>query len=506
MTPKFTGQLKIFDDYAFKGQKGTGAFGTVREVEHKRTGLKRACKALMIKNPRHFELVETEVSLMRRLDHPNVLRLFESYYDGDRNIYLIIELCVGGTLDDTMKAAKPGLMAEAHAAWGSRDMLAALQYCHHQGVVHRDIKPDNLLYLRKGVDSPLKVIDFGLSDFRTRIERKSMPQGRSEKPAHRIGTPHYMAPEIYTEGLYDDKVDVFACGVCLAEMLTGAHPFFELGVDNLESIRGKILHKGNVVDLNAERWAKVSQRARDFCRSLLEPDRSKRFDAAEALAHPFLRGVRQSTASGAGSSGDVRRAVFEALARFRTHHVLQQAALRVLAKQLDDSQVAVLERQFQLIDADGSGRLSGEELLAGAKACGVDIDEDECRDILRVFARQAGGGRFESSAGEEAEVEYSDFLAAMAERDVSPTEPQLRDIFERFCSPGDEEITVQSLRSALGSISQRPPPLDGAPQSMAGEDVSEHELREVFEEMGAGGRIDFRTFCEMWASPEATSH
>lgn len=476
----------------------------MREVLHKRTGLKRACKAVMIRSPRHFELVETEVSLMRRLDHPNVLRLFESYYDGDRNIYLIIELCNGGSYTERLDQAKPGVMPEMHAAWAARDTLSALKYCHQQGVIHRDIKPDNLLFLRKGADAPLKVIDFGLSDFLSRIERKfSVSQQSQTKQGSPIGTPHYMAPEIYTEGIYDEKVDTFAFGVCLVEAVTGVHPFFELGKDDLPRIREKIVKRG--VDYSAACWQNVPAAAREVCQMLLEPDRNRRADARTALEHPWLLHARQQ---GLNGQAKVRRAVFEALARFRTHNVLKQAAFRVLANQLDDGQVLPMERQFALLDADGSGRISCQELVQGARTSGVDMDVDEISEILAVFARTAHGEPLSVvsavSAGEaEPEVGFRDFLAAMVERDVLPTEAQMQDVFQRFCAPGASIVTKDSLRAALNPTSgPSKGGVDDVPMSMCGENVSDFELRTCFIELGSGDHIDFKDFCEMWSYEE----
>merc|ERR1719217_1403767 len=159
-TPTYNDHLQIFDDYDFFEKKGEGAFGKVMEVRHKRTGQMRACKSITIRDRQQMELIQTEVRLMKELDHPNVLRLYQMYYDGNRNIYLVIELCKGGSLFErvayhTEKLHKP--MTEAQASRYLRDILAALQYCHDRHIVHRDIKPDNLLFVTRKADSVLKV-------------------------------------------------------------------------------------------------------------------------------------------------------------------------------------------------------------------------------------------------------------------------------------------------------------------------------------------------------------
>jgi len=485
LTPAYSGQLRVFDDYDFGEEKGAGAFGKVMRVSHKRTGLQRACKALSIRSPRQFELIETEVALMRKLDHPNILRIFESYYDGDRNIYLIIELCSGGDMQKRIKDASPGAMPEVQVAWALYDTLTALRYCHVKGIIHRDIKPDNLLYTFKDADSPLKVIDFGLSDFLVKIERRATVTANSKnKSAARIGTPHYMAAEVYLEGIYDERVDIFACGVVMAEALTGVHPFFTLGKDNLETIRGKIL-KGKV-DFHAPHWQQVPGPAKDLAKMMLHPDRRHRLDAAGALAHPWILRGRSLQSN----HEQLQRKVFQCLGRFRNYNVLKQAAFRVLAKQLDDTQLAALQRQFQLLDTDGDGTISVQELLQGAQKCGCQLSHQEAVAIVETF------GKDPTNCTQGASVGYSEFLSSLLEVGITLHQPQLWDVFQRF-SDGGQSITQQSLLMSLTSMVVQP--TDGVPMSMTGEEVMDHELRQVFVELGGhDGCIDFRSFCSMW--------
>jgi len=172
ITPHYNEASRIFLDYDFQERKGEGAFGKVMTVRHKRTGHLRACKSIALKNKGQQKLVNTEIELMKQLDHPNVLRLYECYYEADSNIYLIVELCNGGSLFDRIlwhqkKCPKP--MSERQTASYLQQILGALAYCHSLKIIHRDIKPDNLLFINRKSDSPIKVIDFGLSDFMDKI-------------------------------------------------------------------------------------------------------------------------------------------------------------------------------------------------------------------------------------------------------------------------------------------------------------------------------------------------
>jgi len=296
------------------------------------------------------------------------------------------------------------------------------------------------------------------------------------------------------EGIYDERVDTFACGVVLAEALTGVHPFFELCKDNLETIRAKILR--GKVDFKAVHWESVPVLAKQLAGQLLEPDRRKRFDASQALAHPWLVRNRSLLAA---KGAELKRQVFDGLSRFRRYNVLKQAASRVIAKQLDDTHLGALQQQFQLLDADCSGFLSAAELQEGSRCCGRPMELLEVREILQGF------DRIQSSSA--AEIYYTDFLAALLEYGIALSEAQLREVYLRFSS-GLEKIHWHSLEAAIraanpsGIAPGTAPPPD-VPASGIGEDATELELRQVFAELGGSdGCIDFRAFASMWVAQE----
>ena len=163
-----------------------------------------------------------EVNLMIKLDHPNIIKLYE-YYETEKHIYLIMELCTGGELfDRIVQNTENGIQfTEKQAADIFRQMMSAINYCHKNGIVHRDLKPENLLYLNKNENSPIKVIDFGMS------KRFDKEKFMNEK----VGTAYYISPEIL-QGKYDEKCDIWSVGVILYIIICG-YPCFN-GEDNDE--------------------------------------------------------------------------------------------------------------------------------------------------------------------------------------------------------------------------------------------------------------------------------
>ncbi|CAL1132354.1 unnamed protein product [Cladocopium goreaui] len=272
---------------------GSGAFGTVLKVKHYGTGETRACKAVRldqgsqqlkeigaaqrswsnwrsswvaagalqgitkVRTARWFHLV----TMLKSLDHVNLLRLHEAFRDGQRCVYLITELCAGGSLAERLEGQRRTQRAtpffEGQSAAYAEQMLSAASYCHQRGVLHRDLKPENVLFLTPLADSPVKVIDFGLSDTLERLRQNATEELQDRRGAlgavarllpklpggleilatkvtkevmQRAGTPHYMAPEVY-EGQYGEKADVWSIGVMIFEMLTNRHPFYTVGND-----------------------------------------------------------------------------------------------------------------------------------------------------------------------------------------------------------------------------------------------------------------------------------
>jgi calcium-dependent protein kinase len=143
-----------------KNELGKGSYGKVHLGKLKGTNLKRAIKIIekaKVSNVKRFKL---EVEIMMRLDHPNILRLID-YFEDQKNVYLVLELCTGGELFDRIIANKYYNEEDARIIF--KQIIKALHYCHINGVCHRDLKPENFIMISKKDPFTLKIIDFGLS-------------------------------------------------------------------------------------------------------------------------------------------------------------------------------------------------------------------------------------------------------------------------------------------------------------------------------------------------------
>ena len=204
-------QMFTVNGYKFIRMIGEGSFSKVFEVYSLKYRATFCAKALQIENIR-AALEDPELQILRNLDHPHVIRIYDSFVWGDY-LFLVFELCRGGSLSNLMETRR--LTLPEVTRW-FREVVSALSACHSLGIAHRDIKPDNIF-----LDSynRVKLADFGLSTMLPRDQQSC--EGA-------CGSPNYVAPEMLTEEHYDPfKADVWSLGVTFYEMVTGTLPWSE---------------------------------------------------------------------------------------------------------------------------------------------------------------------------------------------------------------------------------------------------------------------------------------
>uniref|UniRef100_A0A3P9CW75 Serine/threonine-protein kinase H1-like n=1 Tax=Maylandia zebra TaxID=106582 RepID=A0A3P9CW75_9CICH len=196
--------------YDIKALIGRGSFSRVVRVEHRATRQPFAIKMMEVEAPEGREVCDSELAVLQRVSHANVIQLVEVFQFPQR-VYMVLELATGGELLDRLVSR--GHFTERDATQAIQMILAALVYLHSLGITHRDLKPENLLYYHPGADSRLLVTDFGLSAFASTLTRTT------------CGTPEYMAPEMLLRRPYSCAVDMWALGVIAYILLSGTVPF-----------------------------------------------------------------------------------------------------------------------------------------------------------------------------------------------------------------------------------------------------------------------------------------
>ncbi|KAF8576382.1 Pkinase-domain-containing protein [Ramaria rubella] len=256
---------------------GKGASGRVKIARHKLTGKLAAVKILpagivarsrnsLAKAEKHRMGIEREIVMMKLMEHPNIMRLYD-VWEGDRELFLILEWIEGGELFDLIvnRGRLPPLEALAYF----KQIIHGLSYCHAFSIAHRDLKPENIL-IHGSKNELVKIADWGMAAFQS-------PHAQLETSC---GSPHYASPEIIRGERYEGaKADIWSVGVVLFALMAGKLPFDDKHVPHLLS---------KVKSGKFEMPAYVYPEAADLIQRMLVVDVQKRISMSEILSHSFF--------------------------------------------------------------------------------------------------------------------------------------------------------------------------------------------------------------------------
>mmetsp|Transcript_17101 Transcript_17101/g.42421 ORF Transcript_17101/g.42421 Transcript_17101/m.42421 type:complete len:532 (-) Transcript_17101:353-1948(-) len=462
----FDNKNKIHDLYTFeKQQLGEGTYGSVTRGVHKITKQERAIKIIAKSEeqmqPERLEKFKREIDLMKECDHPNIVKLYETFEDA-RNFYLVMELCRGGELFDRIINA--GHFLERECAYLMRQIFSIVLYLHESvGVMHRDIKPENFLLKEENTSditqSNVKAIDFGLS----------VRFAKGEYKRTKAGTPYYVSPQVLV-GRYTEACDVWSCGVLMYIMLCGYPPFHgDTDADTLKAVK-----KGSFTFLQQD-WKNVTSDAMELITKCLKKDVHARFSARQALEHLWISEMAPKSLS-ISLSGNL----VGPLKAFRSGNKLKKAALTVIATQITDDSVKQLRELFTQLDADNDGTLSVEEITEGMAQAGLQDSKQELEELLKQIDSDGSG-----------KIDYSEFLAATMDKRHYAKESACYAAFRVFDRDGNGTIDQQELGDVLA---------DGDLRSLISQDIVNSILADA--DKNGDGLIDFDEFMQMMQKDE----
>jgi len=441
---------KVEKSYEFIKELGKGSYGQVFRCQSKINGNVYACKKMSKKKIKNKEQFKTEINLLRATDHPNIIKLYDIYED-NKFIYLIMEECSGGEFFDSLakRAKEKKMYTEKECARIFKQILEAVNYLHAHGVCHRDLKPENILFSNVADDSCLKLIDFGLS--------KVIDGDQNLKGA--VGTTFYMAPEVIT-GKYNEKCDIWACGVILYIMLCGKPPFYS---QDEEELKKNICSMKYTFDY--PEFKKVSQDAIDLIKKILVPP-EKRLSAAEILQTPWIK------ENAPNATGENLKQNWEHIEKYSKLNLVQKSIINFTAFHLTSKETKEFVEMFKSLDENSDGVLSIEEIKKGVEQSKFGAKGD---NIVKIFE--------EMDIDKNGLINYTEFISALMDYDkikenqilecfnsydadesgkisfkefcdmIKPQSEEekneLKDLYDKFDTDGDGEISLQEFKEGF---------------------------------------------------------
>jgi len=438
-----------------KGLLGEGNYGRVMKAVDKTNGTHYALKIIEMSKKADRDALRNELYLLRRIQHPNIVRVVASYEDAS-NMYMLMELCTGGELWRKVKKDKVHF-EENDVKKIMRKALSAICYMHEEGMCHRDLKLENFLYESEKPDADIKICDFGLS-----IEHNGKAMSK------RLGTIEYLAPEVIRED-YTDKCDMWSLGCICYELLVGKTPYVDPDGDNQKTMINIIKCE---TPFKEERWLSLSKHCRSFVEFLLQEDTEKRWNADQALRHPWLKEAEGKDRAYSDDHSAIVKIAAESFRMYDAQPKVKQAAMMALAlstagnheingrlkmappspsrsrsgsllgssSNLEDEVGGISlspKRVFETLDRNHHGTISLEEFCEAMHEAGVS--DKEAKELFSKVDQDRNN-----------KIHYLEFLAAtLTSQEIEET--MLKASFDLLDRDRNGEITTENLLGLFGN-------------------------------------------------------
>ena len=447
---------------------GSGSYGVVKKVYLKSNpetirAIKIIPKKLLIEGVDSSKLLD-EILILKNIDHPNIMKLYE-FFEDNENCYMVSEFCDQGDL--LQKLDKLNYMNEIVVKFLMEQILSALAYLHSKGVIHGDIKLENvMLYtttkkkprqsftrinktlvksksLQKEIEESftngkcktrptiksieminnmlnyeIKLIDFGCSKIFTK---------RGERKSGIIGTSSYCSPEVI-DNLYDERCDEWSCGVLMYLLLCGEFPFQG---ETEEEIFKKV--KNCEYDFSPSHFHNISHNCKDLIKKLLEPKIQKRIKAIDALKHPFFTESFSPDAALKNKDNSIIEKLFNLTIPKSQFHcaILSYMSSNYISKDEEKK----LRTVFRYIDYDDKSYLTKTKIEKALKEFGKEFTEEDIQNILKVLDVDKNGV-----------IEYQEFIQGVCSKKSLFSRSNLKNIFSIIDHDNKGYITSEDIK------------------------------------------------------------
>ena len=488
-----------YDHYTKVEELGSGSFGIVYKVVNKASNITRALKEIpkkYISNGINENEVANEINILRYLDHPNIIRVYE-FFEDEENFYIVTEYCDQGDLGNKIGE---GTLPEFIVKYFMKQVFESIAYLHSKNVIHGDIKRENILLCSKtGAKKDImesiksikkdKEVQNELTTFKKKYSMKteSLIKELSDYEAkladfgcakmfHKsklqgiIGTTYYCSPEVLRNE-YREECDEWSCGVLMYLLLSGVNPF---DGDDEEEIMKSI--QNDPVNLKIPRLKHVSFDCKTLIAQLLKKDPTERITAANALKSDFFKDLNQVEESINQNKPDMK--VFGNLRRSTSNTgtkskfketVIAYISLNFVQK---DEEERIKEIFKKLSDDHSTYKIDEEQFVKCILESNTSIKEEEAREMFRDIDSDQNGT-----------IEYQELINALSDKTKLLNESNLKEAFDFFDKDKSGTISWGEINEIISG----------------GKSQSKKLMNEFLQQIGknANEEISFKEFCKI---------
>ena len=472
---------KVYDIYEKIEKLGEGAYGSVYKVRRKNSTSREIIRALKeiskesICDPENEEEIRNEIEVLKNLDHPNIMKIFE-FFEDDNNMYLITEFCGGGDIAGLMD--KYGVFPEFLLKYVIYEVFLAISFLHSNKVVHGDIKRENIAYVYTNKDKEIKEVEgffenfYKDKDIQYELAEASGLENLSEKAlsiAREIskfdikildfgsakmkkkgkqyeqlsgvtGTVYYCSPEVVKDK-YDFDCDEWACGIMMYILLTGYPPF--QGITE-EEIFDSILH--NEPNFEVPELKNVTENCIDLMRRLLEKNEKKRIKADEALNHPFFKNginIGNLLRGKYKENAEILKTLFKRKTvelNDKKRSKFRDVVIAYIALNFSDQNVEKQAKQIFMDMAEGDKHflIKKSTFVSRMKQACKTFTKKEIEDLFNSIDQNETGN-----------IEYEELIRALTDKEKLLSDKNLKEAFQFFDKDNNGSISWNEIAEVV---------------------------------------------------------